>query len=218
VTAPYYTDEYVTLYHGDCLEVTDWLSADVLVTDPPYGIGYRRGSNEARGSKHALGIVNDEDTSTRDKALAAWGDGPAVLFGSLTAPYPSPLRQVLIWQKPANAGVYGSTTGYRRDIEAIFLCGSWPVRSVRSSSVLRLASGSGNGPGKQTGHPHAKPFELMLRLIEPCPPGTIADPFAGSGSTLVAAKLLGRRAIGVEIDERYCEIAAGRLSQEVLDL
>src|SRR5690606_19699396 len=68
---PYYEDEYVTLYHDDCREVTEWLSADVLVTDPPYGIDYNSGS---RRDRLAASIAGDKDTTARDGALEAWGD------------------------------------------------------------------------------------------------------------------------------------------------
>lgn len=216
---PYYTDDHVTLYHGDCLEVTEWLTADVLVTDPPYGIGWRRGdTGTGRGWSNDSheGIANDQDTATRDAVLDTWGDRPAVVFGSFYAPAPGRLRHVAVWEKPTNAGVVGSTTGFRRDVEAVYLTEPWPLVSATRGSVLRNIAGSSNGPGRATGHPHAKPGWLMEQLIDAAPPGVIADPFAGSGSTLVAARNLGRQAIGVELEERYCEIIASRLAQGVL--
>jgi len=218
---PYYEGDGVTLYHGDCRDRRDWLAADVLVTDPPYGIGWTRGVNAARASKAHAGIANDGDTALRDWALAEWGERPAVVFGSLYAPFPSPLRHLLVWEKPRDAGVVGSTTGYRRDVEAVFLLGPWPKRSAAWGSVVRSAMpniGSPSSPAGRTGHPHTKPVDLLCQLIERAPLGAVADPFAGSGSTLVAAKMLGRRAVGVEMDERYCETAARRLSQGVLAL
>ncbi len=215
-TDPYYADDLVTLYHGDCLEIDAWLTADVLVTDPPYGIGWKKGLNVAAASRPHYGIANDHDTSTRDAALELWGQRPAVVFGSLFAAFPADVRHVLIWEKPANAGIYGTMAGYRRDLEALFLSGDWPHRNSTRGSVLRHHLGSGNGPGLATGHPHAKPGWLMEQLIDAAPPGVIADPFAGSGSTLVAARNLGRRAIGVELEERYCETVARRLAQGVL--
>lgn len=215
---PYYEDDSVVIYHGDCREIDVWLTADVLVTDPPYGIGWKRSANPARNSKAHGGIVNDHDTSARDDILRIWGSRPALVFGSFYAPYPERVRQVLVWHKPADAGVVGSTTGYRRDAEPVFVVGEWPQRTVETSSVLRSTRGSIAQVVGETGHPHTKPLDLMRALITACPPGVVVDPFSGSGSTLKAAKDLGRQAIGVEIDERYCEIAARRMAQEVLDL
>jgi site-specific DNA-methyltransferase (adenine-specific) len=211
VSAPYYEDDLVRLFLGDCREVTEWLEADVLVTDPPYGIAWRIGNHPKRGSVAHAGIANDADTTCRDAAIAMWGAKPAAVFGTWTAQV-SNTRQTLVWRKPPDSGVIGSTTGYRRDTELIFLLGAWPKRSAFRSSVIVTDGGMG---GYLNGHPHAKPTGLLEPLIEGAP-GTVADPFAGSGSTLVAAKQLGRRAIGVEIEERYCEIAARRLAQDTL--
>ena len=228
---PYYEDELVTLYHGDCREITAWLEADVLVTDPPYGRGWRQGrltpTHQGRltpthqaDNSHG-GIVGDKDTTSRDRALELWGQRPAVVFGDLMLAPPGGAKLVGVYQKPPNAGIRGSVGGFRRDAEAIYLIGPWPTGLGGRSSVIATATRSqGNPyspPGKY-GHPHAKPVDVMEQLIDVCPPGAIADPFAGSGSILVAARNLGRRAIGVEIEERYCEIAARRLAQQPLPI
>lgn len=222
---PYYEDEFVTLYHGDCREVDAWLAADVLVTDPPYGIGWDRPQTAgAKNSWHNPGIEGDADTSARDVALAAWGaKRPALVFGSVRATWPIGWRQVLVFRKPSAtaSGMFGAFLPWRKDWEPVFVLGSdWPKQSsVRSAVVAtsELSAGGYRGYATATGHPHTKPLDVMCQLIEACPHGTVADPFAGSGSTLVAAKRLGRKAIGVELDERYCEIAAKRLAQGVLD-
>ena len=217
MTTPYYADEFVTIFHGDCREIDEWLAADVLVADPPYGIGWKRSANAARLSKSHDGIANDADTSARDAALDLWGGvRPAAVFGSFYACQPSNVRQVLVWHKGDTQGVVGSTTGFRRDVEPVFLVNAWPVRTVEWSSVVRSHRGSWNDELAATSHPHTKPIDLMRTIIDRCPPGVVADPFMGSGSTLRAAKDLGRKAIGVELDERYCEIAARRMGQGVL--
>lgn len=227
MVTPYYADELVTLYHGDCREVTGWLAADVLVTDPPYGRG-AAGVNRANTSvgrqyfgdaamKEAAPIIGDEDAGMRDAALSSWGKRPAVVFGDLRIAAPASTMQVLVYEKPTDAG-FRSTAGFRRDTEGIYLL-NLPAGYGGRSSILRTAAPKINGaygPAARYGHPHAKPVDVMETLIAACPPGVIADPFAGSGSTLVAARNLGRRAIGVEVDERYAEKAARRLAQGVL--
>jgi DNA modification methylase len=218
--APYYDDGQIQIWHGDCREILPDIHGayQAVVTDPPYGIGWSRGVNSARNSKSHDGIANDEDTSVRDDALDMVSGVPAVVFGSFYAPFPSRLKQVLVWEKPADSGVVGSTTGFRRNVEPVFIVGPWPHQSVKWSSLLKPCAGSISAVATETGHPHTKPVGLMRILIERCPDGVILDPFMGSGTTLRAAKDLGRKAIGIEIEERYCEIAAKRLQQSVMVL
>jgi len=221
MSAPYYSDDLVTLYHGDCLEVTEWLAADVLVTDPPYGMAYRD------SLKLHKAIVGDENTETRDRLIEMWGGRAALVFGTWRVIKPAGVRNVLIWDKGTDVGM-GAATPWGLSHEEIYVMGGWPslvpggrVREggtpSRVSSVLHVRKPNNASSSRIVEHPTPKPVGLMEMLIERCPLGVIADPFAGSGSTLVAARNLGRNAIGVELEERYCELIAKRLSQQAFD-
>lgn len=220
MSAPYYSDDLVTLFHGDCREATAWLDADVLVTDPPYGVKWTSGvTSYRRTTARVVGktdpIAGDEDAGSRDAILEMWGSRPAVVFGSWRVEKPKKVQHRLIWHKKGQAPGPVCAPFMSQD-EEIYILGtgfrasSPPLRSVLTTTEARSLAVS------QVGHPTPKPVGLMEVLIDRCPPGVVADPFAGSGSTLLAAKNLGRRAIGVEVDERYCEIAASRLTQDTL--
>jgi DNA modification methylase len=207
----YYSDEFVTLYHGDCLQITEWLAADVLVTDPPYGMGYYLHSRA--GKNAAIEVAGDQDTSARDAALALWGKRPALVFGSWRNPKPK-CDQVLIWDKGDEAAL-GHPVFFSA-FEEIYVIGKgWT--GTRRSNVIR-ANGLARGGSERKGlaHPTPKPVGLMELLVSYAP-GVIADPFAGSGATLIAARNLGRKVIGVELEEKYCELIAKRLGQQAFD-
>jgi site-specific DNA-methyltransferase (adenine-specific) len=212
---PYYQDDLVTLYHGDCREIPAWLEADVLVTDPPYGVAYTSSMNrDRRNSKKGRSIAGDSDTSLRETALALWRARPAIVFGRWDVPRPGGTRARLIWDKGNTVGMGDLKMPWGRSDEEIYILGHG-FAGTRSGSVIRaqmLMSGARNRPD----HPTPKPVGLMETLIAKCPAGVVADPFAGSGATLVAAKLQGRSAIGVELEERYCAIVAERLAQDAL--
>lgn len=210
---PYYEDDYVTLWHGDCLTLADkWTGADVLVTDPPYGHSYK--SNRA-GRHQGRQIANDTDLAARDSALGAWGARSALVFGSWKMPKPLGTKTVLIWDKGLGVGMGDLSMPWRPNWEEIYVLGSG-FSGHRGTSILSghvVVSHASKGRV----HPNMKPVTLMRELIAKCPPGTIVDPFAGSGATLLAAKALGRKVIGVELEERYCEIIAKRCAQDVFD-
>lgn len=213
MTTPYYADDKVRLFLGDCREVAEWLEADVLVTDPPYGMAYVSNSSRYGATDP---IAGDATPALRDGALAAWGARPALVFGTWRVARPARARALIIWDKGDSPGMGDLRLPWGPSHEEVYVLGDG-FHGRRGGSVIRnntLPPAADYRPE----HPTPKPVALMERLIGSCPPGVIADPFAGSGSTLVAARNLGRRAIGVELEEKYCEVIARRLSQDVLDL
>jgi len=205
---PYYKDDLVTLYHGDCLEVDAWLTADVLVTDPPYGINYQTGTKHVADVEHRL-IEGDAEAFDPSHLLHFQR---AVIFGGNNFASRLPDSGAwIVWDKTI-----------KNDLKVrIAECELAWTRGVlrRTRAYRHLWSGAFRDSERGTKyHPSQKPERLMRWIVDLVtePADVVADPYAGSGSTLVAAKYEGRRAIGVEIDERYCEFAAGRLAQDTL--
>ena len=191
---PYYDDGIVTLYHADCRDVLSQVQADALITDPPYPNNAGHFFEAIEAAREVLSMVLAKE------AIVFWSelDRP---------PVPLPLVAVHVWHRAnVNGRPWEPAYHYAED------------GSKRRSEVLRHAAvfdGAGPGCAEYLGHPTQKPIALMGALIRKTS-GTILDPFCGVGSTLRAAKDNGRRAIGVEINERYCETAARRLAQESL--
>ncbi len=207
---PYYQDDLVTIYHADCRE---WMpEADVIVTDPPYGMAYQHGLRDGKVAWGHDGVSIVGDDEPFDPAFLLALGKPTVLFGANHyADRLPPSRGWLVWDKRA-----GTPSNDQSDAEL-----AWTnVLSVARVFSARWSGSHRTGREQVDGRQHVnqKPVALMAWAMAFMPPGAVLDPFMGSGSTLVAAKQAGRRAIGIEIEERYCEIAAIRCSQEVLGL
>jgi site-specific DNA-methyltransferase (adenine-specific) len=212
--SPYYDHGGITLYLGDCREIIPALTFDALVTDPPYGVDFA--GKAAKGEHRNGGYIGGDDASVGPAAvrIALKSCERGVVFSGsrLLHDYPKP-RDVGCVYCPAGVGTgpWGFVC-----FHAVLFYGARPG-GPRSPSSLFAATAKSDNLG---GHPCAKPVRWLTWAVSlaSLPSEIILDPFAGSGTTLVAAKNLGRRAIGIEIEERYCEIAARRLSQGVLNL
>jgi len=223
---PYYEQSGVTIYHGDCRDLLP-LACDVVITDPPYGVGLTAKRAKQRGG----GVVSRPGHYVID-------DTPEYIT-AVVVPVINQCRQMAkavvvtpgsrnLWLYPAadDVGCFFSAAGTGMGRWG-FTC-SQPILFYGADPYLAASMGSRPNSHGQTypndantiGHPCAKPLPMWTWLVgrASLTGMTVLDPFMGSGTTLVAAKRLGCRAIGIELEERYCEIAARRLQQEALPL
>ena len=220
---PYYEHGGITIYHGDCRDVLPTLEpVDMVLTDPPYGIaGTQNTKTRARGQKNNYTMFADSPEYTAKTGvwavewLVARGIRCIVTPGNkCVCMYPNPDSFGCFYQ-PASVGLQ---SWGRADAQPILYYG----RSIHGGRSLPSQVCSWvlteHPPKDARGHPCPKPIGAWARLLRAgsAPGETVIDPFMGSGTTLRAAKDLGRKAVGIEIDERYCEIAAKMLAQEVL--
>ena len=212
MVSPYYSDDAVTIYHGDCREILSGLEFDAIVTDPPYGIRYKPG--EHPGSQK-FGAVSGDDTDELGGWIANYPK-PRVVFGADNFAHLLPPGGVwACWDKRV---VETADRIYGSPFEMIWASGV-KKRSREMYRVMHAGAHNADGNLRRV-HPTQKPVTLMTRLINDFFPTAevIADPFMGAGSTLRSVKNLGRKAVGIEIEEQYCEAAVVRLAQEVFSL
>lgn len=228
---PYYEQSGVTIYHGDCMDVLRGFpmeSVDAVIADPPYGIDYQ--------SAWRTDKANWKPKIYNDKAPFIWwmwdafrvtADGGSVLcfcrwdtqevFRLALDAAGYSVKSQVIWDRGSH-GMGDLKASYAPQHDAIWfgVKGSYDFHGGRPASVVRAQRLS----GEQLLHPNEKPVELMAQLVGTVADSsqTVLDPMMGVGSTLVGAKLRGRKAIGIEIDEANCEIAANRLRQDALPL
>ena len=223
---PYWqsADGSIVIYHGDMRELCASLRADAVVTDAPFGIadaplGARKGGRKGDTAPTPYHAPSEWDRDLDPEwCRAACEAAPVVAwFGSwkrradVEAAMSYPIRCEVVWAKDCHVGP--PCPAAMRD-ERIWIFGPVGITPQRFETSVWEVPMIPTWAHKS--HKNEKPIRLMTRLLSWMPSGLVADPFMGSGSTLRAAKDLGRKAIGIELEERYCEIAAKRLAQEVL--
>jgi site-specific DNA-methyltransferase (adenine-specific) len=227
--APYYEQDGITIYHGDCRDVAPSLAVgavDLLLTDPPYGMAFTSGwtastavssDGDRQGARvvrtgfnalqHAFGSDMHALVFCHWKSWPDFHDHLCHLFA---------FRNALVWSK-GGGGMGDLRHEYAKDFEIVLFGARGrgrELRGKRTGCVIEAA----RVPPAERDVPFQKPIGLLMDFIERHtePSHLVLDPFMGCGSTLVAAQMCGRRAIGIEIDERYCEMATRRLAQGAL--
>ena len=244
---PYYQDKYATIYHGDCLELLPEMpEVDLVLTDPPYGITANHWDAEydvqlfwnklptnnaiifasfqlaaklvylnIKDFKYDLVWHKTQSTNHLNcKVMPLRNHENILVFGDVDyvpvlSKKHADFRRPFTGNTGVNNGTYGKFEAYRDAQRTIGLNESYPKTVIIEDNVNR---------GEYLNHPTQKPLRLIKTILCLYKCKTILDPFGGSCTTAVAAKQLNRKCIIIEIEEKYCEIGAKRLSQEVLDL
>ena len=212
---PYYQDDYVTLYHGDCRDILPHLEpVDLVLTDPPYGIGEAAGANKSRGKMAIAKDYGDDNWDNEpipQDLINQLINQPAVIFGGNYYAMP-PSSCWLVWDKQNGANDFA-------DCEL-----AWTNLPGAIRKIDYLWKGCMKKRPEQRWHPTQKPLDVMKWCIVQADTklkktvASILDPFAGAGTTLRAAKDMNRKSIGIEREQKYCDVIVQRLRQEVLPL
>lgn len=227
---PYYDQDGITIFHGDCREVLPGLDrVDLVLTDPPYSNkthrSIRSNNKNAPGGMRVVNFAATDTDALRPiferlgaitrRWVVSTLDYSAAFEFDVDPPVGLRVMRIGVWVKTnPMPSLVGDRPG--QGWEAVTYMHRVDIKPQWSGGVR---SGNFILPTEQgTGHPTAKPLSMARQIVEwfSDPGDTILDPFMGSGTTLRAAKDVGRRAIGIELEERYCEIAAKRLAQGVL--
>ena len=201
---PYYSEGEIVLYNADCRDILPLLGpVDLVLTDPPYGVGYDTWDKECPYDLLPVFLK-------KSKGAVIWfGAAPQSVWIDKFSPRP---KRILIWS-PKFTLSHAQQDGISYRWHPIYC---WNLPKKHDGPVWDQLDDS-TETGNWWKHSCTKPLSLMKKLSAFCPEdGTILDPFLGSGTTLLAAKSLRRKAIGVELDEAYCAIAVERLKQQVL--
>jgi site-specific DNA-methyltransferase (adenine-specific) len=226
---PYYQEDGITIYHGDCRDVLPSVSGfDAVVTDPPWNMTFfdevarKSAALQAKRTRAGIGATGDGEQWEAYRewikpivgALSHRCDGQVWFLSTKCLPYVADL--FVGYQAFAAVKTFSQMTPKR-------LPNCWDVAFVRDNEQKYMGNGRNwfvcNTAGmmtQRTSHPTPRSEDVMRYVVGMFDWKTVLDPFAGSGTTLLAAKLEARQAVGIEIEERYCEIAANRLRQKVL--
>jgi DNA modification methylase len=216
---PYYKDKYVTIYNADCLEIIPHLGkVGLLLTDPPYGIGQRSGTISVKRNRNNYIGYDDTKENIRDIVIPAiklalnMSDRAIITPGGRCAfMYPEPTDIGMIYQPAATGMTYwGRTT-----CQPILFYGKDPF----SGKTIKPIHYQLTERPESNGHPCPKPIGFINWCVSrgSCEGEIVLDPFAGSGTTGRACKDIGRQVILIEKEEKYCEISAKRMGQEIMD-
>jgi site-specific DNA-methyltransferase (adenine-specific) len=221
---PYYEQDGITIYHGDCRDVLPTMKADAVVTDPPFKLSEVYSGNPDADNLDAVASI--QDVARLLLAASVPGATAAVFYDNRIMPFALDAFRRSGWQYLRFLSFYRrwgnahKMNGWMSTTDPVLIFAAPGAKPTFHGRWAHDTYVRASPSAEDTGHPAQKATGFVAQIVEQlCPAdGLVVDPYMGSGTTVVAAQMMGRRAIGIEIEERYCELAAKRLQQAVLPM